>query len=201
MSERISGLARILSSQPLPLTPMFRTNDPVRIASELEQYVRNLHIYLADLFGQLTAENLITTINQGGGLGFDKIVKKQYLYSGTDTNLTVTLDNSIDWREGVVIGYARTADTLEDLYTEANAFGPAFYELGGIGTVYPFAVFQAGNGSDPTGGVYVDTDGSLKMTILNSNAPGHDEGYIHVFVAMIARTGNVSTVVDVGNGA
>lgn len=199
MSERLSGLARILSSQPLPLTPMFRTDDPTRIAAEMEMYARNLQIYLQDLFGQLTAENLITTINNGGGIGFDKVIKKLYLYEGTDGSAVhVTLDSTIDWRECAVLWTGRANADLDDLKNNMTTVDPELIQA--CNTSYDYDLFQIGDGSsEPTGVVYVNTDGNLKMRISNPSSPSSVSGYIFVFAAAFGRIGSI-TATSVGNG-
>jgi hypothetical protein len=199
MAEQLSGLARILSNQPLPLTPMFRTDDPTRIAAEMEQFIRNLYAYLAELFGQLTAENLITTINQGGGFGFDKVVRGLYFFDGSDAGpFEYTLDSSIDWRECGILFFGRTAATLSDLKNNILTTDPEL--LQGSATSYSKTLLQVGDGaSEPTGLLEVASDGKLKFTISNPQSPSSDSGYIYVWAAAFGRIGS-TTVTTLGNG-
>lgn len=117
-SETLSGLARILSNEPLPQLPNFRSGDDAhKYAKEIESYTRNLHVYLKRLFGHFTATNIITTINNNGGVGgFTKTFNVNYHYEGTN-DISIVIDSTTDWRNYAFFNYGRMASSYAGLTT------------------------------------------------------------------------------------
>lgn len=201
--QTLSGLASILSSEPLPQTPMFETLDPRRIANEMEKYVRDLHIYLHRLFGRFTATNIITTINQGGTL--PRQIAVIYHYVGDDTGLTVTVDSNFDWREVARLIHVRIADTLENLQH--------FVDDPDAVTLYDSGSNRSGDYGffgPPAGDTQFSTDlsvivgetiaGVLQLQVNNSSGL-HREGYIFIGVMAVSRVSSSIVPTSIGNGA
>ncbi len=200
--QSLSGLASILSSEPMPQMPMFRTLDPSRIANEIEQYVRNLHIYLTRLFGRFTATNIITTINQGNGgmgLGFDKIIHKSFHYIGTNSP-TIVLDTSYDWRRGLGFMYRVQASTVSAAAVISNPdlVFCGFHTLSGAFTGYPLVTFTYSDTS-ATQSVDIQTDGSIQTQFNGTSI--HQEFWIDIVLAAIVGVEKVSaSFAASGNG-
>lgn len=198
--QSLSGLASILSSEPLPTVPMFRTMDATRIAAEVEQYVRNLHIYLRRLFGRFTATNIITTINKGGGTtGFDKIINLDYHYVGTNNLTGILIDDSKNWNDYawyVIARLTQAGGTRDDI-------------LGTTGTFLNSGFIWPKNCSPP--GVLVDligvievlinvdpTTGAITMDLVGSAS--HQDVFFQINLLGIAKVPASASFVFVGNG-
>lgn len=202
MSEQLdtlSGLARILSSEPLPLCPMFRTMSQPRLPAEMEKWVGDLYNWLKKLFGKFTATNLITTINEGGiAFGFKKVVemKIHYIASGTETAL-VTIDDTFDWRQGAIL-YHQRSDTsiVSDLINLDFTNSSIDLEIASTtGGSYPLTVKSGPNGID----LVVASNGNLQ--IRYNNVTGALDLQFYIFVAAVGHVSDAQTKVTFGNGS
>jgi hypothetical protein len=191
----ISGLARILSSEPLPQMPMFRTDDPQRIAAEMEQYARNVHNYLIRLFGNFTATNIIQTIINENGGAYARIITK-YLHVKTTSPDLIVLDDQYDWR-GTFVGVSYLMHTTNGtlLVTEPEEVFAEFlsYNVSTVpGSEYPFTLktISPNFGGD----IQIEEDGRL---VLNINGTG--ESFIGISIIAFARIAQPNVYVQVGN--
>ncbi len=200
--DTLSGLARILSTEPLPLCPMFRTMDAPRLPAEMEKWVGDLYNWLKKLFGKFTAENIITTINQGGGSGVLKTVTKVYHFDGDNGSVTATIDDLVDWREFGILVHMRIADTLDNLQHFVDDPDTTAVFVGGSNSAYLYTAASVADGAfstNLTANLNVLSDGSLQLEIINTSGGGtHNEGYIAVSVAAVCQIG--SSVTSIGNG-
>lgn len=112
-----TGLAKILSSEQFPKRPALRGETST---VEMEKWIEALEIYLRKIYAKLTAENIFTTISQGG-LGWELVYDKLVSYS-TGLNERQILDNR-DWRARMVMAdslHATDATKDTDQWTEGS---------------------------------------------------------------------------------
>lgn len=200
--QMLSGLATILSSQPIPAVPMFRTMDPARVASEMELFSRNLFNYLKRLYGAFTATNIITTINQGSsGLGFLKSWTNHWHYYGSNDNVQVTLDNTKDWLPYVMSTVMISATTKSDLINTAGApTRNEKYTWGAQGRTANRqidVVTSPGNAYDVT--LLTNSSGNLILNFGNISG-AHFEYYTFTHIVALAKIDSVASYASVGNG-
>jgi len=82
------GLVKLLSSEPLPLTPTGQ-------GPAVEKYVRDLHNYLRRLGTRFTGENITRTLEEEGG--YQEVDK--WVHVETNSNWWV---DERDWRGGIL---------------------------------------------------------------------------------------------------
>jgi hypothetical protein len=202
--DTLSGLARILSSEPFPLKPMFRGMKPDRVPAEMEKWTQNLEIWLKKLVGKFTATNIITTIGQGGtGIGFARVVSKSFHYKGTD-DATLVIDNGYDWRKS----YSFLAG-IQASETSAAAVisGPdvnytrVANNSGAIVFTTPFTTDASWNTISGIGSpaFVIENDGSL--TIKANSTGVHREYWVTFTLMAITGVPVGSSFVSAGNGS
>ncbi len=198
--QSLSGLASILSSEPMPQVPMFRTNDPVRIAAEMELYVRNLHQFLRRLFGRFTATNLITTINQGTGIGFRRVIEKRIRYiASSNEHVYVTVDDQFDWRTTTIIYCVRTDSDLyaSDLINVPNPDGQTNATLyaGDLQINYPKDLQVGPNQT------FLRVTASGALQVGYDNLTGVLDVEFYIFVAALGSVTNQMSTIRFGNAS
>lgn len=189
-SPTLSGLARILSSEPLPQIPFFRGMDPQRVPPEIEGYARNLHIFLKNIFGKFTATNIITTINNGGDSG---LVVLQYPihYTGTDT-ITVTLNSTRDWRDYAFLNLSKMSSTRDGLRSST----PLDKDVGEYsGETSDLIVL-----SDGSIDVRAHVDGTTGVLSVDISPSGHQEYFILINLLAYGKIPTTGEFLSKGNG-
>lgn len=199
--QKISGLASILSSEPFPPVPMFRTKDPTRIAAEIEQFTRNIHIFLQKLVGRFTAENLISTFNQGSGFGFSKIIQKKFHYIEFGAG-TIILDNSIDWRTcpSVYFRISMSSTSVTDLISAPDFLFTGVYENSGSFSGYPYNIITFTSYFGFSHSVTISTTGVLSIN-LDVGSSSQDFFIDITIAALQVIDTNESDYVRIGAGA
>lgn len=197
--QALSGLASILSSEPMPQMPMLRTTDSVRIAAEMELYVRNLHLFLKRLFGRFTATNVLNTINQGTGFGFDKVIHKSFHYSGTN-GPTIILDSSYDWRRvlGFFFRIQASSVSASAVISAPDQVYCGVHSILGVPPAFPFSAFTY-NDTTATQSIDIETDGKIQTGFNGTGV--HQEFWIDIVLAAIVGVEvNNSSFASSGDG-
>lgn len=192
----VEGLIKILSGEVLPLYPKLREKNWF---VELERYIQELHLYLRRQNGKFTAQNLINTINTGGGIGFQRVVEKRLRYiANANENVYVTIDDGFDWRTTTILYSIRT-DT--DLYSTNLINVPPsdgqtnLIYLGELQGNYP-KDFQVGPNRTV---LRVTASGALQIGYLNTVGVLDLEFY--VYVAAFGSVTNTMSTIRFGNAS
>lgn len=190
------SLARILSSEPLPLHPT-ELRDGVYSKAAIDKYIRDLHNYLRRLFGFFTAGNLVTEINNGDGS--DSFAQTQwraaYVGAGTATtlpNLTPTSTKPSGINVYTPEGTRVLIAALSDVAGQASMRVAGWRRLSGVW--YPENIMtlapSADSGLVPDG---TQLDAALLLPQTHTSINGNTENFVFTGAAGLNAFGYVAT--------